>query len=113
MSSVLWPQILHVIVANPSRDRLGLRSATAKVSLLLVDLFFIVFYSSNLSLALDALDDPRWACFDHNESLLSNCPASPRICRSQQGLSGVLVVALMAWLFTFVISVLRVVERLR
>jgi len=93
--------------------RLGLRSATAKVSLLLVDLFFIVFYSSNLSLALDALDDPRWACFDHNESLLSNCPASPRICRSQQGLSGVLVVALMAWLFTFVISVLRVVERLR
>jgi hypothetical protein len=97
--------------ANTS-SRLGLRSATAKVSLLLIDLYFIVFYSSNLSLALDSLDDPRWACYD-NESFLSNCPNSTKICQSQKGLTGVLVVALVAWLFTFMISVLRVVERLR
>ncbi|KAI5229185.1 hypothetical protein E4T42_05006 [Aureobasidium subglaciale] len=113
LDSIAVPYIGYITWDEYLSKPLGLRSATAKVSLLLVDLLFIVFYSSNLSLALDALDDPRWACFDHNESQLSNCPASPRICRSQQGLSGVLVVALMAWLFTFIISVLRVVERLR
>jgi len=113
LDSVAVPYIGYITWDEYLSKPLGLRSATAKVSLLLVDLLFIVFYSSNLTLSLDALDDPRWACFDHNESLLSNCPASPRVCRSQQGLSGVLVVALMAWLFTFVISVLRVVERLR
>lgn len=93
-------------------SRLGLRSATAKVSLLLIDLYFIVFYSSNLTLAFDSLDDPRWACYD-DQSHFQNCPNSTKICQSQKGLAGVLVVALVAWLFTFMISVLRVVERLR
>ncbi|KAH0369034.1 hypothetical protein KCU65_g3555, partial [Aureobasidium melanogenum] len=79
LDSVAVPYIGYITWDEYLSKPLGLRSATAKVSLLLVDLFFIVFYSSNLSLALDALDDPRWACFDHNESLLSNCPASPRI----------------------------------
>ena len=43
---------------------LGLRSASTKTLLLLCDLFFVVFSSSNLSLAFDALYDHRWACFD-------------------------------------------------
>lgn len=95
-----------------SLPSLGLRSATAKVSLLLIDLYFIVFYASNLTLAFDSLGDPRWACYDNN-TVLANCPNSSKICKSQKGLAGVLVVALVAWLFTFMISVLRVVERLK
>lgn len=43
---------------------LGLRSASTKTLLLLCDLFFVIFSSSNLSLAFDALYDHRWACYD-------------------------------------------------
>ncbi|KAL1303977.1 hypothetical protein AAFC00_000423 [Neodothiora populina] len=112
LDSIAVPYICYITWDEYLSKPLGLRSATAKVSLLLIDLYFIVFYSSNLSLAFDSLDDPRWACFD-NESQFQNCPNSAEICHSQKGLAGVLVVALVAWLITFMISVLRVVERLR
>ena len=92
--------------------RLGLRSATAKTSLLLTDLYFIVFYASNLTLAFDALTDPRWACYQGDDAR-ATCSLNTHLCRSQSGLVAVLLVALMAWLITFSISVLRVVKRLR
>lgn len=89
--------------------------------LLLCDLYFVVFAAANLSLAFDALTDHRWACFDENYMLLNNvsrqvqatCPNNPDICRRQKALSGVLLIGLVAWLITFSISVLRVVEKLR
>ena len=91
----------------------------AKVLLLLCDLYFVVF--SNLSLALNALYDHRWACFDEHLEVLGNqeqtvpatCPDNPAICYKQKALSGVLMVSLIAWCITFSISVLRVVEKLR
>ncbi|KAK6439963.1 hypothetical protein LTR95_003826, partial [Oleoguttula sp. CCFEE 5521] len=94
---------------------LGLRSAVAKTLLLLCDLYFIVFSASNLSLAFDALDDHRWACFDdgYNPGVGTTCPNNPGICNRQRALSGVLLISLVAWLATFSISVMRVVEKLR
>lgn len=41
------------------------------------------------------------------------CPNNPGICSKQRALTGVLFVALVAWLLCFSISVLRVVEKLR
>lgn len=93
----------------------------AKTSLLLCDLYFIVFSASNLSLAFDALFDRRWACYDERYSIAGSetiripatCPDNPGICYKQKALGGVLVISLVAWLATFSISVMRVVEKLR
>lgn len=89
---------------------LGLRSPNAKMRLIFLDIFFIVFDSANLSLAFASLSDVRGSC------------ASPRfedeldvkndaICSRQAALASVLLIALVAWLLTFGISVFRLVER--
>lgn len=52
VGSVALPYILYVTWDEYMSKPLGLRSVAAKVWLLLCDLYFIVFSSSNLSLAL-------------------------------------------------------------
>ena len=74
-----------------------------------------------MSLAFDALFDHRWACYDERFAVVGDstlnvpatCPDNKSICSKQKALSGVLVVGVAAWLMTFSISVLRVVEKLR
>jgi hypothetical protein len=96
-----------------------MRSVFAKTLLLLCDLYFIVFAASNVSLAFYALEDSSWACFDAQTSaqdgivFQQTCPNNPGICYRQGTLSGVLIVALLAWLLCFSVSVFRVVEKLR
>ena len=81
---------------------LGLRSATDKLRLILLDLLFIVFDSANLSLAFESA---------HEVALQSSLV--PRVVTAfgdrglQWALACVLLVALMAWLMTFAVSVLR------
>lgn len=85
---------------------LGLRAAKAKMRLIFLDLFFIVFDSANLGLAFEALSDPTGSCafmglkrsVDHKNNT---------ICMRQKALASVLLIALIAWLMTFAISVLR------
>ncbi|GAM85137.1 hypothetical protein ANO11243_031410 [Dothideomycetidae sp. 11243] len=110
VDAIAVPYIMYITWDEYTSKPLGLRSATAKTALLLVDLYFIVFYSSTLSLAFDALTDTRWACYSAGDS---TCVQSSVICESQTGLVAVLLVALVAWIVTFSISVLRVVKRLR
>ncbi|KMU90774.1 hypothetical protein CIHG_08734 [Coccidioides immitis H538.4] len=89
---------------------LGLRPPKAKMRLLFLDLIFIVFASANLSLAFESLSDVTSSC----TSGRVNDEFDPRndiICDRQKALASVLLVALLAWLMTFAISVLRVVER--
>ncbi|KAL2352485.1 hypothetical protein BJ546DRAFT_211322 [Cryomyces antarcticus] len=92
---------------------LGLRPVSAKLSLIFLDLVFVVFDTANMSLAIDALRDPLWACYADNPQFAiptvrgSTCPLQPGICGYQKGLSGVLFVALVAWLATFATSVFR------
>ncbi|KAF2456082.1 exocyst complex component Sec5-domain-containing protein [Lineolata rhizophorae] len=110
---------------------LGLRSPRAKMRLIFLDLFFIVFDSANLSLAFEALTDERWACrsgiiaddaaplpSENGEPIsqaaidnLTTCPFNHYICVRQKALTATLLIALLAWLVTFAISTLRVVER--
>lgn len=92
---------------------LGLRPTGAKLRLVFLDLFFIVFNAADLALASAALSDNRWAC--RSASLGDNAIGStmclfnvyPRMCSLQKGLTAVLLIALVAWLLTFAISMLR------
>lgn len=85
---------------------LGLRSHNAKMSLIFLDLAFIVFESANLSLAFQALTDDKWACVDGDPAFQA-CPYTRSICQRQKGLTATLLIALFAWLGTFTISTLR------
>jgi hypothetical protein len=89
---------------------LGLRSHNAKMSLIFLDLAFIVFESANLSLAFQALTDEKWACVGNSNgdaSSSSQCPYTGSICQRQKGLTATLFIALLAWIATFAISTLR------
>jgi hypothetical protein len=96
---------------------LGLRSHNAKMSLIFLDLAFIVFESANLSLAFQALTDDKWACTDSpdvgDQVYRPNevCSYSRSICSRQKALTATLLIALFAWLGTFTISTLRYVAR--
>lgn len=84
---------------------LGLRKARAKVRLVLLDLFFIVFQAANLSLSFESLTVDEGACAVGDEP--STYMRFDKVCSRQQSLSGVLLVSLVAWLLTFSVSVLR------
>ena len=106
VDAVALVYILYITYDEYTGKPLGLRSAKAKTRLIFLDLFFIVFDSANLSLAFKALSDLRGPC---QESEV-NGTLSPRdhgICDRQMALASVLLVALIAWLMTFSISVLR------
>ncbi|KAF2004581.1 hypothetical protein P154DRAFT_519085 [Amniculicola lignicola CBS 123094] len=92
---------------------LGLRSHTAKMTLIFLDLLFIVFDSANLSLAFQALTDERWACRDNDDPdrWVNLCLYSQDICTRQKALTATLLIALVAWLMTFAISTMRLIER--
>lgn len=85
---------------------LGLRSHNAKMSLIFLDLAFIVFESANLSLAFQALTDNTWAC-QYSSQEKTTCPYTESICTRQKALVATLLIALVAWLSTFTISTLR------
>ncbi|KAF2870490.1 hypothetical protein BDV95DRAFT_573956 [Massariosphaeria phaeospora] len=90
---------------------LGLRSHNAKMRLIFLDLAFIVFDSANLSLAFQSLTDERWACRDGPDTEGAICPYVQDICVRQKALTATLLIALVAWISTFAISTLRLIER--
>lgn len=85
---------------------LGLRAPAAKARLILLDIVFIVFDSANLSLAFESLSSVTGACTraEINSRIV---PRNDLICDRQKALASVLLIALIAWLMTFSISVLR------
>ncbi|KAJ9666869.1 hypothetical protein H2201_003003 [Coniosporium apollinis] len=103
--------ICYITYDEYTSKPLGLRSPGAKMRLIFLDLFFIVFDSANLSLAFGALTDEQWACRDGimvDEGVpYSTCPFNNEICTRQKALTATLLVALVAWLATFAVSTLR------
>lgn len=85
---------------------LGLRPPKAKMRLIFLDLIFIVFDSANLSLAFTSLSDATGSCTDAEVNSVFFA-TNNLICERQKALASVLLVALVAWLMTFAISVLR------
>ena len=100
VDAVALVYILYITYDEYTGKPLGLRSAKSKMRLIFLDLFFIVFDSANLSLAFEALSDNPGSCQSGTQHNLS-------ICNQQRALASVLMVALIAWLMTFSISVLR------
>lgn len=86
---------------------LGLRPASAKVRLVLLDLFFIIFQSANLSLAFNSIQSNRGPCnrgIDQSEDFRFE-----NVCDTAQALASILFLSLVAWLLTFSVSILRCV----
>lgn len=98
--------LLYITYDEYSGKPLGLRPAKAKMRLIFLDLFFIVFDSANLSLAFEAIRSE--SCHpDLDKSSALYTTLTRQICSRQKGLASVLLIALIAWLLTFAISVLR------
>ncbi|KAF1850631.1 uncharacterized protein K460DRAFT_361388 [Cucurbitaria berberidis CBS 394.84] len=102
---------LYITYDEYTSKPLGLRSHNAKMSLIFLDLAFIVFESANLSLAFQALTDDKWACQDSPEDIGQACPYTRAICVRQKALTATLLIALLAWIGTFTISTLRLIHR--
>lgn len=98
--------LLYITYDEYSGKPLGLRPARAKIRLIFLDLFFIVFDSANLSLAFEAIGSE--SCNpDSTNNAVFYTQLTEQICSRQKGLASVLLIALIAWLLTFAISVLR------
>ncbi len=106
VDAVALVYVLYITYDEYTGKPLGLRPAKAKLKVILLDLFFIVFQSANLSLAFQTLSDPDEACRPGNTGQLSDT-TDAGICRKQRALASVLLIALIAWLSTFCVSILR------
>ncbi|OQE23737.1 hypothetical protein PENSTE_c008G05530 [Penicillium steckii] len=106
VDAVALVYLIYITFDEYTSKPLGLRSPSAKARLILLDLVFIVFDSANLSLAFASLSEVTGSCTEAevNQEL---DPRNDRICVRQKALASVLLVALLAWLMTFCISVLR------
>ncbi|EEQ34246.1 hypothetical protein McanMca71_005035 [Microsporum canis] len=102
--------LIYITYDEYTGKPLGLRSATAKIRLIFLDLVFIVFASANLSLAFASLSDVNGSCSRADMDGAID-PRNDQICDRQKVLAAVLFVVLVAWLMTFMISALRVIER--
>jgi hypothetical protein len=98
---VAIPYILYITWDEYTGKPLGLRSPKAKIRLVLLDLFFIIFESANLSLAFAAQTDDNGSCRKGTNG------SNIIICGRVEGLCGILMVALGAWSLTFTVSIFR------
>lgn len=106
VDAVAIPYILIITHDEYFSKPLGLRPPAAKLRLVLLDLAFIVFESANLALAFESMTGVDGSCEAQTDGLRK------AICNESKSLASVLLVALMAWLFTFTISMFRMVERI-
>jgi hypothetical protein len=98
---VAIPYIGYITWDEYTGKPLGLRSPKAKIRLVLLDLFFIIFESANLSLAFGALTDENGACSSGANGY------NFIICSRVKALCAILMVALIAWSLTFSTSIFR------
>jgi hypothetical protein len=98
---VAIPYILYVTWDEYTGKPLGLRSPKAKIRLVLVDLWFIIFESANLALAFGALTDNDGSCQTGENG------SNAIVCDRVKALCGILMVALIAWSLTFSVSIFR------
>lgn len=106
VDAVALVYLVYITFDEYTSKPLGLRPPLAKARLILLDIFFIVFDSANLSLAFDSLSSVKGSCTvaQVNSKV---APKNDLICDRQKALASVLLIALIAWLMTFSISVLR------
>ncbi len=116
---IALPYIGYITWDEYTGKPLGLRPPKAKVRLVLLDLFFIIFESANLSLAFQAITDQDGSCVagtDRGEGMpgVSNggersSMVNGNLCAQEKTLAAILFVALVAWGLTFCVSIIRYV----
>jgi hypothetical protein len=106
VDAIAIPYILIITYDEYFSKPLGLRPTAAKLRLVLLDLAFIIFESANLALAFESMAGVDGSCETQTDGLRK------AVCSRSKSLASVLLVALMAWLFTFTISMFRMVERI-
>lgn len=95
---VAIPYIAYMIYDEYTGKPLGLRSAVSKMSLILLDLFFIIFKSASTALAF--------------ESVVYHNLKQADIRAFSKVLAVFQLVGLIAWDMTFTVNIFRTVERL-
>lgn len=91
---------------------LGLRDPLGKLKLIMLDVFFMIFCSANLSLAFNSLFDTEWVCKALVDLTLGIKTLTVGfLCRRQRALVFFLLLIVFLWLLTFAISIIRVVDR--
>ena len=100
---VAIPYIVYFTWDEYTSKPLGLRSPKAKIRLVMMDVFFIIFESANISLAFVALTDQNGACS------AGATGTNLILCGRVRALCGILMVALIAWSATFSVSIFRYV----
>ncbi|KAK4099331.1 hypothetical protein N658DRAFT_560437 [Parathielavia hyrcaniae] len=98
VDTVAIPYIGYMTWDEYTGKPLGLRATTQKISLVLMDLFFIIFKSASTALAFEAL-------IYHNSGDRETRQYS-------QALASFQVIGLMAWSLTLSVSVFRLVQKL-
>ena len=98
VDTVAIPYIGYMTWDEYTGKPLGLRPATQKISLVLMDLFFIIFKSASTALAFEALvfhNSRDWRTRGYSQALAS-----------------FQLVGLISWSFTFTVNVFRLVQKL-
>jgi hypothetical protein len=98
VDTVAIPYIGYMTWDEYTGKPLGLRAATQKIALVLMDLFFIIFKSASTALAFEAL-------VYHNSNDRQTREYS-------QALAAFQVIGLISWTFTLSVSVFRLVHKL-
>jgi hypothetical protein len=106
VDAVALPYILIITHDEYFSKPLGLRPPAAKLRLVLLDLAFIIFESANLALAFESMAGVDGSCDARPQGRQKSA------CSKSKSLVAVLLFALIAWLFTFTISMFRLVERI-
>lgn len=101
VNSVAIPYTMYIAWDEFFSAPIGLRRSRSKLRLLGLDLIFIIFDAANLSLAFDA---------GTNRNSAFRAPNSA--CSEQWGLVVVLLIALIAWVSTFMLSLFRLIWKL-
>uniref|UniRef100_A0A8H7TVS1 Uncharacterized protein n=1 Tax=Bionectria ochroleuca TaxID=29856 RepID=A0A8H7TVS1_BIOOC len=96
---VALPYIAYMIWDEYTGKPLGLRSVVSKVSLILLDLFFIIFKSASTALAFSTL-------IFHGSSNNDGARALGK------ALAAFMLMALISWTINFIINIFRTVGRL-
>ncbi|KAM7193185.1 hypothetical protein V8F20_008532 [Naviculisporaceae sp. PSN 640] len=98
VDTVAIPYIGYMTWDEYTGKPLGLRRATQKISLVLMDLFFIIFKSASTALAFEAL------VFHNSKDI--------QVRQYSQALTAFQTVGLISWSLTFTVNVFRLVAKL-
>ena len=101
VDTVAIPYIVYITWDEYTGKPLGLRSPKAKIRLVLLDLWFIIFEAANLALAFASLTDDNGSCKTGLNGY--NGP----LCHRVETLCSILLIALIAWSMTFAVSIFR------